>query len=144
MSLQRARALSLFRAIARQARGRWRGPHEERDYIRNEAFSLYRQNAALTDRHEIQEKLQEAETRLELALHYGIPYPRLYHTGKMTGVELNEHGVQHKASYMHSYYDRPEQSQSAQPAASDGDESDGIEVVEEWGADSPYSHSRSS
>lgn len=37
---------------------------------------LFRKNALLEDPTEIDERIEEAETRIEIALHYKIPYPR--------------------------------------------------------------------
>ncbi|TGZ61869.1 hypothetical protein CRM22_007749 [Opisthorchis felineus] len=50
---------------------------KEAEYIREEARTLFRQNAHLTDEQAILEHIREAESRMELAKHYGIPYPRL-------------------------------------------------------------------
>ncbi|XP_062507526.1 LYR motif containing protein 1-like [Corticium candelabrum] len=49
---------------------------EERAYIRNEARSFFRKNSKITDDKEIETCIKEAETRLEMALHYHNPYPR--------------------------------------------------------------------
>ena len=76
MSL-RSQAISLYRRILR-AGTTWEGPLQEREYIREEARSLFRRNMALQDPRQIQEKVFEAESRLELALHYHNPYPRMY------------------------------------------------------------------
>ena len=76
---QRAKALSLYRAILRAARTRFGAQPEEREAIYDEASTLFRRNAHLTDRDAIDAKLFEAESRLELALHYGIPHARLYY-----------------------------------------------------------------
>jgi len=50
---------------------------EERSYIQNEARGLFRQNSQIQDSTAVSQKLMEAESRLEIGLHYGIPYPRL-------------------------------------------------------------------
>ncbi|CAH8616651.1 unnamed protein product [Schistosoma haematobium] len=47
------------------------------DYIKEEARTLFRQNAHITDEIEIENHIKEAEARIELTLHYGTPYPRL-------------------------------------------------------------------
>ncbi|KAK9814341.1 hypothetical protein WJX72_004145 [[Myrmecia] bisecta] len=73
-----ARALSLYRQILRVGRT-WSGPSSERAYIWDEAQRLFRQNQHLTDAEAIEHKLDEAESRLEYAVHYHIPYPRLEH-----------------------------------------------------------------
>ncbi|KAA8494032.1 LYR motif-containing protein 1 [Porphyridium purpureum] len=91
------RAISLFRKIMRAAH-RWEAP-DEREYIRKEAYTLFRQNSGLTDAEQIEAKLHEATTRLELGLYYGIPYPRPTYTFPgATGQETE--GVQ--PDYMHS------------------------------------------
>ena len=52
---------------------------EEREYIVKETQSLFHKNKDLTDPEKIDAKLFEAESRLELGLHYKIPFPRLFH-----------------------------------------------------------------
>ncbi|CAE1329030.1 unnamed protein product [Acanthosepion pharaonis] len=48
----------------------------ERAYIASEASKLFRQNKNIKNASEIEEHIKEGEVRLELALHYRIPYPR--------------------------------------------------------------------
>ncbi|ESN93298.1 hypothetical protein HELRODRAFT_88926 [Helobdella robusta] len=48
----------------------------ERQYIKNEARTLFRKNKNLTDQELIKEHINEAEARIEIALHYKTPYPR--------------------------------------------------------------------
>ncbi|CAH8649571.1 unnamed protein product [Dicrocoelium dendriticum] len=79
----RDQVLSLYRRIWRFAR-EWRSPsgsdaqtRKEADYIRNEARTLFRKNADLKDEQTIQAHIREAESRMQLAQHYGTPYPRL-------------------------------------------------------------------
>ncbi|CAL5221105.1 g3238 [Coccomyxa viridis] len=57
----------------------WRGGSEEQEYIRREAQKVFRENAAETSVERVEDMAREAETRLEYAVHYGIPYPRLHH-----------------------------------------------------------------
>ncbi|KAK4467969.1 hypothetical protein MN116_000239 [Schistosoma mekongi] len=45
--------------------------------MKDEARYLFRQNAHITDQKEIENHIKEAETRIDLTLHYGTPYPRL-------------------------------------------------------------------
>ncbi|CAH8534522.1 unnamed protein product [Schistosoma turkestanicum] len=79
----RSLILSLYRRIFRIART-WQAnsglPEDsarEADYMKEEARILFRQNAHVTDVKEIENYIKEAETRIELTLHYGTPYPRL-------------------------------------------------------------------
>ncbi|PRW58577.1 LYR motif-containing 1 [Chlorella sorokiniana] len=75
----RRQALSLYRRLLRAAR-EWKGSTEEADYIRQEARQQFRANR-LDARSEaaVAQALEEGEKRLELALHYGIAFPRLHH-----------------------------------------------------------------
>lgn len=73
---------------------------EERAYIRNEARTLVRRNAELVDQGEIANKVREFESRIDVALHYNIPYPRL------TNVVHGSTGAAPETVmpvYMHSY-----------------------------------------
>lgn len=81
MSL-RSRVLSLYRRVLREVH-RW-PVEEERGALRTEAETLFRQNAALTDAAQIEERVFEGTTRLELSLHYGKASPRLYYMQKGT------------------------------------------------------------
>ncbi|XP_050712285.1 LYR motif-containing protein 1-like [Eriocheir sinensis] len=76
----RRQVLSLYRQILRAGRhwGACDPAHtqEERAYILEEARQLFRANQHLQDPSEIKEHLVEGESRLEIALHYGTPYPR--------------------------------------------------------------------
>lgn len=45
-------------------------------YIRDELKKLVRQNKSITSARIIQEKVHEFETRIEMGVHYKIPYPR--------------------------------------------------------------------
>ncbi|CAN8002758.1 unnamed protein product [Ixodes hexagonus] len=49
---------------------------EEQFYIISETKELFRKNKSVTDEETIKECLREAQSRLDLALHYGNPYPR--------------------------------------------------------------------
>jgi len=70
----RLRVLHMYRRILRVARG-WTDD-AERQYIRSEARSLFKQNAGLQESAVVERKIFEAESRLELGVHYNIPYPR--------------------------------------------------------------------
>ncbi|XP_052827157.1 LYR motif-containing protein 1 isoform X1 [Octopus bimaculoides] len=84
MSHQRT-VLSLYRQILRMSRewqslsGNMQDTQEERKYIFDEACTLFRENKNVTNPTEIAEHVREAETRIALALHYRIPYPRQIH-----------------------------------------------------------------
>jgi len=80
MSSLRGEVVRLYKEILRLSR-RWeatdvRETKVERNYIRDEARLLFRQNAGLTCEADIRERVAEAETRLTMATHYGNPYPR--------------------------------------------------------------------
>ncbi|XP_032836402.1 LYR motif-containing protein 1 [Petromyzon marinus] len=82
MSVSRVEVLGLYRRVFRLARG-WRlqgaEPSEslaEAEYIRAEARALFRKNKDLVEPEKIKFCIEECETRIELALHYKIPYPR--------------------------------------------------------------------
>ncbi|KAK3090952.1 hypothetical protein FSP39_016019 [Pinctada imbricata] len=82
MSL-RQEALSVYRRAFRLART-WQsvgGDQEEtlkeREYIKEETRRLFRKNKNITNEEEIKEHMREANTRIEMAIHYQIPYPRI-------------------------------------------------------------------
>ncbi|GBF90568.1 hypothetical protein Rsub_03140 [Raphidocelis subcapitata] len=72
------RAIALYRRILRAART-WQGPQEERAYIESTAKAEFRRDRNLPPP-EAEARLAEAEQRVDLAIHYAIPYPRLHHT----------------------------------------------------------------
>ncbi|KAL5473592.1 hypothetical protein EMCRGX_G028094 [Ephydatia muelleri] len=49
---------------------------DERNYMREEARRLFRMNKDLVDEDGIRVCLNEAQSRIELAIHYRNPYPR--------------------------------------------------------------------
>ncbi|CAL8283543.1 unnamed protein product [Merluccius merluccius] len=78
----RGKVLSLYMRVLRVARG-WqaqtavlRDTEAERDYIVQEARTLFRQNQQLTDLESIKKCIDECEARIEIGLHYRNPYPR--------------------------------------------------------------------
>jgi hypothetical protein len=73
----RSHVLSLYRQILRISKT-WEGPESERKYIREEAQRLFRRNMRIKNPEIIDKKIQEAEARIALALHYKNPYPRPY------------------------------------------------------------------
>ncbi|OWF50309.1 LYR motif-containing protein 1-like [Mizuhopecten yessoensis] len=48
----------------------------EKEYIRSESKKLFRKNRYISDDVMIQDHIKEAETRIEMAIHYKTPYPR--------------------------------------------------------------------
>lgn len=70
-------------------------------YVIEETRRLFYQNISLMDPERIQRKIREVELRYELAIHYGIPYPRPYHKTQGTS---NESAVTY-AAYMDSAFD---------------------------------------
>lgn len=94
--------LSLYRRILREAR-QWENV-EERSDIRHEAKTLFRKNKDLVGAEEIESRLFEGETRIQLAKHYKNPYPRLYYAPK--GTQGNVESIQNnyiKGAYRASY-----------------------------------------
>ncbi|OUC43783.1 complex 1 protein, partial [Trichinella nativa] len=49
---------------------------EAKRYIVEEARRLFKQNKTLANPIEIEELIREGRTRIEIAVHYGNPYPR--------------------------------------------------------------------
>ncbi|XP_036403666.1 LYR motif containing protein 1 [Megalops cyprinoides] len=78
----RQEVLSLYRRVLRIARS-WQAqsalPQDtksERDYIAQEARTLFRQNQQVTDPESIKKCIEECRARIEIGLHYRNPYPR--------------------------------------------------------------------
>ncbi|XP_034715851.1 LYR motif containing protein 1 [Etheostoma cragini] len=74
--------LSLYMRVFRIARS-WQAQsgvasdtESERQYILQEACTLFRKNQQLTDPESIQKCIEECEARIEIGLHYRNPYPR--------------------------------------------------------------------
>ena len=70
-------------------------------YVLEETRKLFRGNMGLRDPERIRTKLEEAEQRYGLAVHYKIPYPRMYH--KTAGNQPDSLGAY--ATYLDSHYD---------------------------------------
>eukprot|EP00069_Balaena_mysticetus_P006932 bmy_18880T0 len=49
---------------------------KEKQYILNEARTLFQKNKNLTDTDLIKQCIDECTARIEIGLHYQIPYPR--------------------------------------------------------------------
>lgn len=97
----RSIVLSWYRKCIKAA---FREPWESDEsaiYVLGETRRLFYQNRYLADSERIQRKIREVEMRYELALHYGIPYPRPYHKTQGTS---NESAVAY-AAYMDSGFD---------------------------------------
>lgn len=81
---------------------KWPVPREGAD-IRQEAQKLFRQNRSAPPE-AVDDFIFEAETRIELAKHYRIPYARLYYAPK--GTEGNAESMQENyqpGAYRKSY-----------------------------------------
>ncbi|CAI5466758.1 unnamed protein product [Closterium sp. Yama58-4] len=76
MSLTR-QSIGLYRRLLRTARS-WQGSAEERTYIKEESRRAFESNRHIQDKERIQKLLEEGEARRQMAVHYGIPYPRLH------------------------------------------------------------------
>ncbi|XP_060696440.1 LYR motif containing protein 1 isoform X3 [Hemiscyllium ocellatum] len=85
----RCEVLGLYRRIFRIARtwqslsGQTEDTLKEKDYIITEARTLFKKNKNLTDTEAIKICIQECQTRIEMGLHYRIPYPRPIHLPPM-------------------------------------------------------------
>ena len=102
--MSRIRALRLYRQIIRTGK-QWKVPTEQ-EYILNETRTLFRKNKSLTSQKEIDEKIFEGQSRLELGLHYQIPYPRLYNApAGATPDHLKEGMASKNKSYTSAYMD---------------------------------------
>ncbi|XP_032957294.1 LYR motif-containing protein 1 isoform X1 [Rhinolophus ferrumequinum] len=78
----RQEVLGLYRRIFRLARkwqassGQMEDTIKEKEYILNEARTLFQKNKNLTDADLIKQCIDECTARIEIGLHYQIPYPR--------------------------------------------------------------------
>ncbi|XP_049760877.1 LYR motif-containing protein 1 isoform X2 [Elephas maximus indicus] len=78
----RQEVLGLYRRIFRLARkwqaasGQMEDTIKEKQYILKEARTLFQKNKNLTDTDLIQQCIDECTARIEIGLHYQIPYPR--------------------------------------------------------------------
>jgi len=76
----RREVVRLYKSLVRLGQ-RWeaqeaRETRVQREYILEETRMLFRRNAGLEGGEVIRQRIQEAETRLTMAEHYGNPYPR--------------------------------------------------------------------
>lgn len=81
--------LGLYRKIFRIAKkwqsasGQMTDTTKVQEYIINEAKMLFRKNKNLTEPELIKQCIEECKARIEIGLHYGIPYPRPIHLPPM-------------------------------------------------------------
>ncbi|KAM9716692.1 LYR motif containing protein 1 isoform 1-T3 [Menidia menidia] len=78
----RSKVLALYMRVFRIART-WQAQsgvksdtQTEREYIVQEAKTLFRQNQQLADQESIKKCIEECDARIEIGLHYRNPYPR--------------------------------------------------------------------
>ncbi|KAM4025866.1 LYR motif-containing protein 1 [Anomaloglossus baeobatrachus] len=78
----RQEVLGLYRKVFRIAR-KWKSSSglenetiKERQYIVEEARALFHKNKHVTHVESIHQCIEECHARIEIGLHYGIPYPR--------------------------------------------------------------------
>lgn len=86
-SASREKVLSIYRRIQKISRT-WDGPQKEKDYILAESRLLFRKNKGIQDKEKIGVKILEAESRIDLALHYKNPYPRVYQSYDVYGQDV--------------------------------------------------------
>ncbi|XP_025062792.1 LYR motif-containing protein 1 isoform X6 [Alligator sinensis] len=85
----RREVLGLYRKIFRIAKkwqsvsGQMEDTIKEKQYIINEAKTLFQKNKNLTDPEVIHQCIEECKARVEIGLHYNIPYPRPIHLPPM-------------------------------------------------------------
>ena len=96
--------LGLYRRLLRQGRvWKARDPSktlEEQTSIENEIKQRFREHRddTVMPSSRIRELLNEGEERMQLALHYGIPYERLKHVPTMGGVVINKQSRRRRVS----------------------------------------------
>eukprot|EP01090_Pellita_catalonica_P017193 TRINITY_DN5130_c0_g2_i1.p1 TRINITY_DN5130_c0_g2~~TRINITY_DN5130_c0_g2_i1.p1 ORF type:complete len:169 (+),score=15.22 TRINITY_DN5130_c0_g2_i1:558-1064(+) len=83
LQITRRAVLGRYRQILRLA-SKWAATEpeyteREKKFIRREARMLFVANKTLQDPEVISLKMEEAEQRMELAIHYNNPYPRVTH-----------------------------------------------------------------
>ncbi|XP_052616858.1 LYR motif-containing protein 1 isoform X3 [Peromyscus californicus insignis] len=96
----RQEVLGLYRSIFRLAR-KWRAASgqmedtiKEKQYILSEARTLFQKNKNLTDPDLIKLCIDECTARIEIGLHYQIPYPRPIHLPPMALTPLRGRRLQ--------------------------------------------------
>jgi len=96
----RGKVLDLYRRIFQTARS-W-PKADEAAYIRSEARTLFNKNKHISDPELVEKKLFEGESRLQMAIHYKIPYPRMSYAPPNTR-EGQLASKRIKQAYMDSY-----------------------------------------
>jgi len=113
--MSRSQVLSIYKRILRVGQN-WVATHPdntqtERNYIIEEAKTLFRKNAKITNAHEASERYREVEARLAMAEHYRNPYPRPVNLppgsytkkeGKKTGTRIERLNEMSKPIYVKS------------------------------------------
>ncbi|XP_029805576.1 LYR motif-containing protein 1 isoform X5 [Suricata suricatta] len=95
----RQEVLGLYRRIFRLVRkwqaasGQMEDTIKEKQYILNEARTLFQKNKNLTDTELIKQCIDECTARIEIGLHYQIPYPRPIHLPPMGLTPLRGRGL---------------------------------------------------
>ncbi|XP_005224781.2 LYR motif-containing protein 1 [Bos indicus] len=95
----RQEVLGLYRRIFRLAKkwqaasGQMEDTIKEKQYILNEARTLFQKNKNLTDTDLIKQCIDECTARIEIGLHYQIPYPRPIHLPPMGLTPLRGRGL---------------------------------------------------
>ncbi|XP_025772597.1 LYR motif-containing protein 1 isoform X1 [Puma concolor] len=95
----RQEVLGLYRRIFRLVRkwqaasGQMEDTIKEKQYILNEARTLFQKNKNLTDTDLIKQCIDECTARIEIGLHYQIPYPRPIHLPPMGLTPLRGRGL---------------------------------------------------
>ncbi|XP_008056155.1 LYR motif-containing protein 1 isoform X1 [Carlito syrichta] len=95
----RQEVLGLYRSIFRLARkwqavsGQMEDTIKEKQYILNEARTLFQKNKNLTDTDLIKQCIDECTARIEIGLHYQIPYPRPIHLPPMGLTSIRGRGL---------------------------------------------------
>ncbi|XP_070424493.1 LYR motif-containing protein 1 isoform X5 [Equus przewalskii] len=95
----RQEVLGLYRRIFRLARkwqaasGQMEDTIKEKQYMVNEARMLFQKNKNLTDTDLIKQCIDECTARIEIGLHYQIPYPRPIHLPPMGLIPLRGRGL---------------------------------------------------
>lgn len=117
----RSQVLGLYARILRLGRT-WEAQNYnetvvERNYIRDEAKTLFRTNKNIKSSLEIAERLKEGEARLVMAEHYRNPYPRPSNIpkrsfskreGKKLGKAIQKLNDQSRPVYLRSLENRDE------------------------------------
>jgi hypothetical protein len=92
MSSSRKHVLELYRKLLKCGKTWQAGnPAEtniEREYIQTNVKNLFRQYQTIQEEEHIRELIEEGERRMEMAIHYKIPYERPTHVTTIGGVVM--------------------------------------------------------